>query len=348
MTVVSREQVKEPVHLAAIHDASSFHKYMAKCVQLLIGYLAKNPNWHLSFVLTMQWSKLLRARGSANLKLHQKQQLFSVILTDFIRSASNHLAQYNRATAKTKHFLDFYMNLYELYIECKKTIKTEHRATYSRLMIDCYRLCRAEQDDSTADTASAMAAAAVAGPSTGKHRVDRSTSEFKQSLNFCETESSNRRKAKKPSTTKANKPDNNSSSANNNPKKQGSSGAKSNQLAWSIRIVIDFDGMEGAPEERGTEKREIRTPSNMAHDSTAVANSNWTTFQYLWIFGDEKKLVVCRYVDAYNFGCMEIVENVNGFLFFLEKMGCEKCIVFPSFAHSPPRPSASNWLCYFR
>lgn len=231
--IISCKQVKEPVHLAAIHDASSFHKYMAKCVQLLIEYLAKNPNCHLSFVLAMQWSKLMRVRTSANLKFHQKQQLFTVILTDFIRSASNHLAQSNRNTVKTKHFLDFYMNIYELYIDCKETIQTKHYATYSKLMIDCYRLCRTEQDDYSVDTTSTMAAAAavVAGPSTGKCHVDRSTSEFKQALNFCEIESSNRRMAKKPSTTKANKPDNNSSSANNNPKRQGPSEAKSNQHA---------------------------------------------------------------------------------------------------------------------
>lgn len=202
------------MHLAAIHDVSSFHKYMEKCVHLLIEYLAKNPNCHLSFALAMQWSKLMRVQTSANLKFHQKQQLFAVILTDFIHLASNHLAQYNRSTAKTKHFLDFYMNIYELYIDCKKIIKTEYYATYSKLMIDCYRLCRTEQDGFTVDSTSAMAA-------------DRLTAEFKQALKFCEIESSNRREAKKPSTTKANKPDNNSSSANN----KGSSEAKSNQHA---------------------------------------------------------------------------------------------------------------------
>ncbi|XP_055312081.1 uncharacterized protein LOC129574304 [Sitodiplosis mosellana] len=210
-------KVKEPVHLASIHNVASYSKYMEKCVRILIEYLATKPNWYLEFVLAMQWSKLVRADTSAHLKCHQKQQLFTVILTQFIRSASNHAAQSNRVTAKAKHFLDFYINIYELYIDCETTIKSEHFATYSKLMIDCYRLCRAEQDDCTLEAAASTATVSTAAASTG---------EFQQALNFCATESSNRLKAKKPSTTKVNKPDSNPSSANNNPKKRRLSEAK--------------------------------------------------------------------------------------------------------------------------
>lgn len=184
---------------------------MEKCVHILVEYLSQKPNWYLQFVLAMQWSKLLRMDSSTTqLKLHQKQQLFTKILDSFIRSAENHVKQFNRITAKAKTFLDFYMNIYELYKNCEPVIKSQYNANYSKLMIECYHLCGGEPNDRNMDVNADL------------------MDEFQQAMKFCATETSNRAKAKKASTTKANKPDNNlpTSSTNNNSKKRRASEAK--------------------------------------------------------------------------------------------------------------------------
>lgn len=209
---------------------------MEKCVRILIEYLENKSNWYLQFVLALQWCKLLRTDTTKQLKLYQKQQLFTVILTNFIRSATNHVKQFNRTTAKAKTFLDFYINVYELYENCTVIIQSEHYAAYSKLMIECYRLCCAEQDDFTLNmdgerASSISSSSSSSSTATNSQQVSSSVVAFQQALNFCTTELNNRALAqKKPSTTKVNKPDNNPSTTNNL-KKRRPSEAKSNQIA---------------------------------------------------------------------------------------------------------------------
>lgn len=207
---------------------------MEKCVRILIKYLANNSksNWYLQFVLALQWNKLLQIDTMQHLKLHQKQSLFTEILENFIGSASQYVKNYNRSTAKGKNFLDFYINIYELYTECETIIMLKFNAIYSELMIECYRLCF--DDNGLLDT-------------------DMEQNEFQLALNFCRNELNNRANAKKAAakaaeettastastattttttpTTKVNKPDNNPSSTTNNPKKRRTTQVKSNQLA---------------------------------------------------------------------------------------------------------------------
>lgn len=117
---------------------------MEKCVHILIEYLSNKP--HLLLVLAMQCNKLSKNNTAIHLKQHQCDRLINKVLVQFIAAASNHVQQLNRASAKAKTFLDFSMNVYELYNDCAKRIKSSCFSDFSRLLIDCYCLCHSDSE----------------------------------------------------------------------------------------------------------------------------------------------------------------------------------------------------------
>lgn len=108
---------------------------MEKCVHIAIEYLAKKPNWYSQFVMALQFGKIMKDTTSKHLKLHQKQSIFAKIFGNCMNIASNRCT-----SAKTKVFTDFVMNVYELYVHCEPYIRSLDFVSYSKLVIECYRL----------------------------------------------------------------------------------------------------------------------------------------------------------------------------------------------------------------
>lgn len=173
------------MHMPQIHDSTAFAKYMEKCVRILIEYLARKSNWYMQFVLAMQWNKLMSSTTSTkHLKSHQMECLLPMILSNFIRAAINYVQQFNRSTAKTKLFHDFFMTCYEFYQTFETFIKSKHFISYMNLMIGCYRLC-ADQNS-----------------------TDNSMG-FQESLAFCAKQLNDRTKTDNKTTKKISKTDDN-------------------------------------------------------------------------------------------------------------------------------------------
>ncbi|XP_031630835.1 uncharacterized protein LOC116345537 [Contarinia nasturtii] len=188
-------KVKESMQLKAVHNLGSFNKYMEKCLNLLNKYLEITPNWYSQLVLVLQFNKVTRNRACLHLKLHQKQRLYTVIFMNFIRIANSHLRQFSQNTAKSKSFLNFLMKIYELYgILNSDYIESMHINAYSKLLIECYRLC---------------ANGAATKHMTGKSNND----EFQKALDFCAIES---KKITKKPPTKANQADKNNPATSSN------------------------------------------------------------------------------------------------------------------------------------
>lgn len=145
------------MQLNVIHNnRTSFNKYMKKCVEILIEYLAVKSNLNSQFVLALQWRRLISSSTTtttATVPLNRQQiaSLFESILKHVITAASTYLLLADRNAAKSKVFGDFFLNVYDLFKACENHLRqSQHFRAYSDIMITCYRLYN--NDDNVAAT----------------------------------------------------------------------------------------------------------------------------------------------------------------------------------------------------